>query len=155
MSLTTEQCEAASRLIVNRVLELFDFKNLESVHCFDPIDRLNEVRILPLIETVRNKYPSISIYGNVKANGLWGIKQLTDHQPTDKFDLILVPMLGFDENLNRIGFGGGYYDRLLATQHSAIKVGVNYEIGKVDSIPTEFFDIPMDMVFTEENVYLP
>jgi 5,10-methenyltetrahydrofolate synthetase len=63
-------------------------------------------------------------------------------------------MLGFDpKTLHRIGYGGGYYDKFLAGQPEAKKVGVCYEAGKTGQIPMESHDIALDMVVTENQVY--
>jgi len=62
-------------------------------------------------------------------------------------------MLGFDKTLNRIGYGGGYYDKFLANQPDAQKIGVCFEQGKVEHIPAEPHDIPLDIIITEEKVY--
>ena len=63
-------------------------------------------------------------------------------------------MLGFDpKTLHRIGYGGGYYDQFLATQPQAQKIGVCFDHGKTENIPTEPHDIPLDVIVTEENIY--
>lgn len=68
-------------------------------------------------------------------------------------DVILVPLLAFDRNLNRLGWGGGFYDRTLAqlkqsTDHP-IAIGIAYSAQQVDTLPTEVFDHPLDRVITE------
>jgi 5-formyltetrahydrofolate cyclo-ligase len=62
-------------------------------------------------------------------------------------------MLAFDTSLQRIGYGGGYYDRFLATQPQARKVGVCFELGKVQYVRSEPHDIPLDSIVTERRVY--
>lgn len=66
--------------------------------------------------------------------------------------LALVPGLVFTPEGDRIGFGGGYYDRFLAT-FSGMKVGLAYDMQIVPSIPLEAHDVPMDAVVTEAAVY--
>lgn len=66
-------------------------------------------------------------------------------------DLIIVPGVAFDRLGNRLGRGKGFYDRLL--NHSrAITVGVAYQCQIVESIPTDAFDIPMDIVVSDKEV---
>jgi 5-formyltetrahydrofolate cyclo-ligase len=77
--------------------------------------------------------------------------QLAD--PVPAFDVIIVPMLGFDASLQRIGWGGGYYDKFLAAQPQAIKIGVCYSIGEVEHIPAEPHDVPLDMIVTERHTH--
>jgi 5,10-methenyltetrahydrofolate synthetase len=65
-----------------------------------------------------------------------------------------VPLLGFDtKTLHRIGYGGGYYDRFLATQSQSLKIGICFEQGKLAELPADRHDIPLDTVITETAVY--
>ncbi len=71
----------------------------------------------------------------------------------EQFDVIIVPMLGFDpKTMHRIGYGGGFYDKFLATQPHAKKIGVCFDLGKVDHIETEAHDVPLDLIITETVV---
>lgn len=67
----------------------------------------------------------------------------------DTIDMIVVPGVAFDRQNNRMGRGRGFYDRLLKTTPQAYKVGVAFDFQIKDSIPTEPFDIPMDIVIGE------
>ena len=69
-----------------------------------------------------------------------------------KIDLILVPGCGFDVQRRRLGRGGGYYDRFLASQPDAITVGVCFECQLIDQLPTESHDQAVDFILTEERV---
>ena len=74
----------------------------------------------------------------------------------DKLDLILVPLVAFDTNCQRLGMGGGYYDCALAntkTQTGPIKIGLAYECQHADTLAMNAWDIPMDYVITEKMVY--
>jgi len=73
--------------------------------------------------------------------------------PPRQFDLVIVPLLGFDDKGNRLGRGKGWYDRFLALQPKALKVGVALEIQRVESIPVEVHDVALDVVFTEHATY--
>lgn len=68
------------------------------------------------------------------------------------FDVILVPALAFDKNGVRIGFGKGYYDRLLS-EVNAVKVGLCYDFQLHESIPSEEHDVAMDYIVTEKEIY--
>lgn len=71
-----------------------------------------------------------------------------------ELDLIIVPGVAFDKNLNRIGFGKGYYDRILTTKrHDAKAVAIAYELQVLEEIPYEEHDVKMDIIITEENIY--
>lgn len=73
---------------------------------------------------------------------------------TDKIDLIIVPGVVFDKRFNRIGFGKGYYDRILnQKRHDAKAIAIAYEFQVLDEIPFEEHDIKMDIIITEKNIY--
>ncbi len=67
----------------------------------------------------------------------------TDYQA---IDLIAVPGMAFSSSGNRLGRGKGYYDRFLAQVPQVYKIGVCFDFQKVETIPTEPTDIPMDEV---------
>ncbi|GJM07680.1 MAG: 5-formyltetrahydrofolate cyclo-ligase [marine bacterium B5-7] len=75
----------------------------------------------------------------------------------DSMDVICIPLVGFDAQANRLGQGAGHYDRALAFTRDAEKkpllIGIAYECQRVAQLPVEPWDIPMDMVITEERVY--
>lgn len=74
---------------------------------------------------------------------------------TDMIDLVLVPMLAFDEQGNRIGFGKGFYDRYLAQcREDCLKVGLSYfdAIDRIDD--ASVFDVPLDLCITPQRVYV-
>ncbi len=66
-------------------------------------------------------------------------------------DLIFVPLVGFDRALNRLGQGGGYYDRALLLYPQARKVGIAWSIQEVARLPVEPHDIPLDAILTEKE----
>ena len=72
----------------------------------------------------------------------------------DKIDVIVVPLVAFDNKGNRIGMGGGYYDRMLKkVRKDCLVIGVAYEFQQVDELLVEEWDMPMDIVITEKNCY--
>lgn len=77
-----------------------------------------------------------------------------------QLDLVLLPLVGFDENGNRVGMGGGFYDRsleFLTHRHHWRKphvVGLAYDFQKVAALPREEWDIPLNAVVTERAVYV-
>lgn len=70
---------------------------------------------------------------------------------SEDVDLVLVPGLAFDRKGNRLGFGGGYYDRYLA-RCKAVKVGLAYPFQVVDVVPVSDYDVPMDWLVTETEI---
>jgi 5-formyltetrahydrofolate cyclo-ligase len=68
-------------------------------------------------------------------------------------DVVLVPLLGFDKHGTRLGYGGGYYDRTLASLGKKPKlVGLAFATQEIDEIPRDGHDVPLDAVVTETGV---
>ena len=71
-------------------------------------------------------------------------------------DIVLVPLVAFDNKLNRIGYGKGYYDRKLARlkkyNKKIISVGLAYSFQKYKNIPTNKYDFKLDYIFTEQGI---
>lgn len=69
--------------------------------------------------------------------------------------VLLMPLIGFDRAGNRLGQGGGHYDRLLAQHADAVAVGVGWSVQEVTEIPTDPWDIPLDHILTEREWITP
>lgn len=71
--------------------------------------------------------------------------------------LIIMPGVAFDPNLNRIGYGGGFYDKYLANHPDTLftKVALTYDFQIVDALPTEPHDYKVDMVVTPTRILPP
>jgi 5-formyltetrahydrofolate cyclo-ligase len=71
-------------------------------------------------------------------------------------DLIIVPLVAFDKNLNRIGYGKGYYDRFLKKiskiKKKIISIGIAYSFQKSSIIPVNKYDFKLDYIFTERGI---
>ena len=72
-----------------------------------------------------------------------------------KPNILLIPLVAFDKELNRLGYGGGYYDRLLKKMENIniIKIGLALSCQKVNKIPTNKFDKKLDYIVTERHLY--
>ena len=71
-------------------------------------------------------------------------------------DVILLPLIGFDLQGNRVGFGRGYYDFSIAhlkQTRNILSIGLGYDIQKVGHVPAHTHDQPVDAVATESKVY--
>jgi 5-formyltetrahydrofolate cyclo-ligase len=163
-----------SQKIADAFFEIFDPGSIHSLHCFLPIERFNEIdthlileklwRDFPLIETV---VPRVNLDTNEIENlkftretelilSNWQINE-PSHQElveTEKIDMILVPLLCFDERGHRVGYGKGFYDRFLAgCRPGAQKIGLSY-FPPVAQIPgTGEHDIKLDLCVTPERVW--
>jgi 5,10-methenyltetrahydrofolate synthetase len=67
--------------------------------------------------------------------------------------VILLPLVGFDDQGYRLGYGGGYFDRTLAILNPRpLTIGVGFELARVSSLRPEAHDIPLDVVVTETGI---
>mgnify|MGYP005991094613 CR=1 FL=1 len=88
--------------------------------------------------------------------GAYGIREPRDVLPTlDPQDVgtVLVPGVCFDRHGGRIGYGGGFYDRLLPRTGAAVRIGICLEVQLVDRVAADPHDAPVDAVVTEGDVY--
>lgn len=87
-------------------------------------------------------------YGILEPSEEWR-RQENARIDESQVDLYLVPGVAFDRQNNRLGWGGGYYDRLLARAPSAVKIGLAFDCQVVDSVPVGKFDLPLDKIIGE------
>jgi 5-formyltetrahydrofolate cyclo-ligase len=92
--------------------------------------------------------------GDPLVRASWGGEQPDVGMLEAKPDLILVPLVAFDADLNRVGQGGGHYDRYLAAHPSALRIGIAWDFQRVDTIQAQPWDIPLDAVLTERAFYM-
>ena len=70
-------------------------------------------------------------------------------------DILLVPLVAYDSSLNRLGYGGGYYDRYIEKIEKikkVIKIGLAFSFQKISSIPTNQYDKRLDFIVTEKEI---
>jgi 5-formyltetrahydrofolate cyclo-ligase len=164
--LTTSAAACCKQVIQSRLLE-----TAETVALY--LQHIGEINPHPLIEVLweqgkRTYLPVIGKDNNltfvryVKGGDLrlnqYGIAEPTSTETCSlaNLDVICMPLVAFDSAGNRIGMGGGYYDRTLAkrTSNSAlITVGLAYQFQKVAKIPTTDWDQTMDWVVTDQKIY--
>lgn len=124
-------------------------------HCYLPvIGRIGHNRLWFAEYTPGQKLKP-NIFGIPEpANGKWRGRSALG------LDLILMPLVGFDAQGNRLGMGGGYYDRTLAYQkyrrfwRRPRLLGVAYEFQRVEALASEEWDVPMHGVITESRLRL-
>ena len=157
--------------LFNKLFEKINFQEINIVSSFISInseintEKLNnlifienKILCLPVIE----KKNSHLIFKQFKReeNFVKGHMNISEPQNNNKIlnpELIFVPCLAFDNKGNRLGYGGGYYDRTFAylnkINHRFISVAYAYEEQKLDYIPIDKFDFKVDYVITEKNLY--
>lgn len=132
-----------------------------------------EINPLPLLEAVKEQGAMLALpFANERGRPLL-FRAWDDHAPLDKTslgfkqpsptaalvvpDTLLVPLLGFDTHLFRLGYGRGDYDltiRTLKNSGPLLTLGLAFEAQKVDKIPREDHDEPLDYVVTEKGIFL-
>ncbi len=171
LALSIEEVDTASLAIANRCLELPMWEK-EIFHLFLSITQKNEVVTNPLLTLLQGRDKSIVVpkilpEGNlehillqdatkIKLNA-WGVPEPLSGIliPPEKIEVVFVPLLVFDTQGNRVGYGKGFYDRFLAAcSPQVIKVGLSF-FEPVDRIAdVDAFDIPLTSCVTPLRSYL-
>ena len=70
-------------------------------------------------------------------------------------DILFVPLVGFDKKLNRLGYGGGYYDRYIARlskKKKILKIGLALSVQKINKVPVNKYDQKLDYIVTNKYI---
>lgn len=133
----------------------------------------SEVDVLPLLEKWRETGKKVALPVVVERNAPlsfylwtpetpmrdsdWGIKEpYVGKDQAVLPDIVLVPLVAFDRQGRRLGYGGGYYDRTLrelSRIKSFITIGMGYASQECEMIPAEDHDVTLDYIVTEKEVY--
>ncbi|WP_210330504.1 5-formyltetrahydrofolate cyclo-ligase [Aliikangiella sp. G2MR2-5] len=166
--------------VTRQLIELESYRLAKNIACFLSFD--GEINTTPLIKQIQQdkRYCLLPKLRPSKPNRLWffpfeageqllpnrlGIpevqKSVNFAIAPSKIDLLLMPLVSFDEHGNRLGMGGGYYDATLAhlvdEKNKSLRptcIGLAFEQQKVEKIPVEKWDYPLDGVLTEKQLYL-
>lgn len=169
-SLSERERMAFSAVISEKIATSDEFKQAETILIYKGVKgevRLEELECAAVAEGKRTAFPlciskteMIALIPNGADSwkkGAFGIlepvREASVEIPPEKIDLVICPCTAFDDMCNRMGMGGGYYDRYLLRCSNANIAAVAFEAQKVKSVPVESHDRPMDKVFTEERVY--
>lgn len=96
--------------------------------------------------------------GEALVPGPFGTSHPSESSPELYPNILIVPLAAFDRRGNRIGYGGGYYDRtleLLRKRQETLAIGLAFASQELPKIPAEPFDQPLDMVVTCHEIILP
>lgn len=166
MRLRKEQVDELSDKVLKKLVRFIAWDKVHRVHTYIPITANNELDTWPLIHYLRAHHPDIEIY-LPKLDGFAKFDPDTDidenrlgiPEPEGEklkghtgFDLIIVPIIGFDRRGYRLGYGAGYYDRFLAEHRCKNIVGLAYAVSEIDAIPDEPHDKKMHTVITDKEI---
>lgn len=90
--------------------------------------------------------------GEILSPGVFGIREPLAHWPRATPDILLVPLLAYDDQGYRLGYGGGYYDRTLAALSGARAIGIGYAGQRVDILPHDAHDCRLHAILTENGL---
>lgn len=167
-NMTREDMFSKSSLIFEQLITVPEYKNAEKI--FTYVSMNNEVDTIMLIDyslsmDKRVFVPKVSgrdmLFYEISdiselSLGYCGIYEPdTDGKEPDysKTGFMCMPGVAFDKDYNRIGYGGGFYDRYLSGENKFYKAALAYEFQFVDHIRTEHVDVKPDMIVTEDNIY--
>ena len=85
--------------------------------------------------------------------GPFGLKQPSPDFALAEPGALIIPLLGFDARLNRLGQGGGHYDRYCETRPDLLRIGLAWSAQQIDEVPVEPHDVPLDFVITESRLF--
>lgn len=140
--MTRSEVSSKSRIIGRRLLNEVDWNKYPKICVYEPIEELNEADIGGVISRLKAQRRNVELIPKTKNPAL----------PRKKFDLIIVPCLAYDRANYRLGWGGGFYDKFLARQPQALKIGVCFDNGLVESgLPRDRHDVPVDRIVTESQ----
>ena len=112
--------------------------------------------VLPVVKSSSNMCFKLWIFKEPLYVNNFGILEPKNSKIEIVPDLVLVPLVAFDRQLNRIGYGKGYYDRSLEkikkNKKDMISLGIAYSFQKSKSIPVNKHDFKLDYIFTERGI---
>lgn len=126
------------------------FGEVETSYIVDRCKQMNKTVVVPVVDG-DNIY--LCHFTGITEKGTYGIRVPVSKSvfPAEDVDIFAVPALAFDRRGGRVGFGKGYYDKLLKNTHG-VKVGLCYDFQMLDNIPAQEHDIFMDYVITESEM---
>jgi len=174
ISLAAGEIASASGLIAERFFESFELGTFSTLHSFIRISKFNEIDtsliyhklwrdqpgimiVAPRADLASGKIESVAFdAATVLSENAWRILEPVGGEviSPSQLDIVLVPLLCFDERGYRIGYGKGMYDRLLALcRPDCLKVGLDYcgPVGVITDV--EATDIRLDVCVTPDAVY--
>lgn len=167
--LESQYCADADRKILEHIVGLKEFQQAETVFCY--VSTETEVDTVPILKEVlqsgkRLGVPKCTGKGIMDVCGITSLDELTVGaygilEPNEKcriilspeeIDFSLIPCISCDRKGNRLGHGGGYYDRYLK-QSRGVKAIVCRSRLMLEEVPTEPHDVRMDLVISEEKIW--
>jgi len=145
-------------LLVDAKAILFYATKVPEVDTFPAINNMlkaGKTIAVPIIEKEKRTLRLSQIYSTeeLTASTFSVPEPILSERPISpkEIDTVILPLLGFDRGGRRLGFGMGYYDRFLTSNPHMKKIGLAYSIQEEPLIPTNQYDIPLDVMVTEKE----
>lgn len=153
--------EEKNKLIAKKVVELcFPYKvigiylstpnEVETDGIIEELLKQGKIVAAPRIENNELAFHKLESLKDIELNKYHIREPLFSSETIDNIEIVIVPGIAFDVSKNRIGHGKGYYDRYLS-KHECYKVGLAFDEHLHKEIPTDSFDIKMDIVITDKS----
>lgn len=163
--MTAHQIESASQRLTELFVATEQYRQAKTVYGYLPYNQ--EVRTIGLLQRALQEGKRVAvpkIYGDemrfiyledlsLVEKSSFGIPEPIADEPVadDPTALVLMPGLAFTKRGDRMGYGGGYYDKFLANEPHHPTVALCYDFQIVDRIPTDDHDIPVDIVLSAKG----
>ncbi len=126
---------------------------IDIIEILEKFEKLNYKISLPRIN--KNSKMDFLLWSTIEPLSInkYGIPEPTSNKIINP-SILLIPLVAFDKYNNRIGYGGGYYDRYLMKKKKnkkIITIGLAYSFQKVKKIPTTKHDIKLDFIITDKQ----
>ena len=166
-ALSAEERRRASAVICARLLALLELREAKIVLSYRALPDEVDLRALEAELDARLVYPRCLGSGVMEAwqpEGPWSRGPYGIEEPDtaasrlvepDEIDAVLVPCVGFDGALRRLGHGAGYYDRYLPRCRKALCIGVAFEVQRLELVVTGEHDRSLDRIVTEREIIKP
>ncbi|MEP6734566.1 MAG: 5-formyltetrahydrofolate cyclo-ligase [Chryseolinea sp.] len=174
VALSEKECSILSHGLYEKFIAHFDMDSIQVLHTYLPLTKNKEPDTWLFIDWIGMKFPDTKIslprinYDTEELENVyfddrfqlqvnkWGLEEPLKGimTPSKDIDVVIVPLLAFDINGNRVGYGKGYYDKFLATCRADCKrVGLSFfepveEISDIDA-----YDIPLNYCITPKGFF--
>jgi 5-formyltetrahydrofolate cyclo-ligase len=129
---------------------------LDVMEIFKLMARFNKQTALPCVTPEKSLIYRAWNIGDALTRHPLGMEEPTPEAPEITPAVILIPLLAFDGEGYRLGYGGGYYDRTMTTLRALdtppLFIGVGFSMQEVEQVPTDENDSPLDGILTELGV---
>lgn len=172
-NLSPQERREKTEQVIRRLFENFDFSDKRFVNCFVTLEKNNELDTFEIFQKIWREFPNVTTCApriNFEMNALenvaatpvtkyvqnkWGIFEPEGDEfiEAEKLDVVLVPLIAFDERGFRCGYGKGFYDKFLGKcRADCEKIGLSLFAPVKEIVDVESWDVRLDYCVTPEQV---